>query len=202
MAVKKARRKGWVNPITKPDLEKRARLLALKREKKTQVEIARELGITPQSVSGMLKRIFGPMADQILEDAFELRREQILGLRAMIRVAVSRALRGELPAMDRAERLYNRLSKVAGLDAPVKNEHTGKDGAPLVNFDVDFSRLSNDQLERILRGDVSAIAPAASASGAGDPQAQAQPGEPFGVRPAGDLAVAEPGASEAAHRID
>jgi hypothetical protein len=72
------------------------------------------------------------------------------------------------------------LAAVEGTDAPKLTELSGKDGAPLVSFDL--SKLSDEQLERLNAGDIGALsgpgaggAQEASSAGAGSPEGTREP---------------------------
>jgi hypothetical protein len=49
----------------------------------------------------------------------------------MLRAIYATATKGDTGAIDRILRIMERRAKLWGLDTPVRNEHTGKDGGPI-----------------------------------------------------------------------
>lgn len=58
-------------------------------------------------------------------------------------------------AIAQRTQIRDRRAKLFGLNAPVKTELTGKDGAHLA---IDVTQLTDEQIERIARGDVTGVA--------------------------------------------
>jgi hypothetical protein len=79
-----------------------------------------------------------------------------------------RSLKGDKDAALAVVRFQDRKAKLYGLDAAVRNEHTGANGGPMLNMDLDT--LSEQQLEAFAAGGYAALA---GASAAGTPPAPA-----------------------------
>lgn len=79
-----------------------------------------------------------------------------------------RSIKGDKDAAIALVRFQDRKSKLFGLDAPTRNEHTGADGAPIV---IDTTGMSIDDVARLL----AATEPGAEGDAAG--AAETGPGE-------------------------
>lgn len=109
--------------------ERRLKCLELRIAGKSLREIARETGYG--SVSGVHKAIAAALLDTLREPAEDVRALELERLDAMWRKVWQRIERGDLAAVDRGLRIQDRRAKLLGLDAPTKQEVTGKDGEAL-----------------------------------------------------------------------
>jgi hypothetical protein len=110
--------------------EKRRKALELRKAGATYEQIADQLKLPNKSVS--YKLVKAAIKAIIREPAEEVLRLELERLDAMLLGCWSRAKTGDSAAIDRALRIMERRAAYLGLDAPKRNEHTGKDGAPLV----------------------------------------------------------------------
>jgi len=65
-----------------------------------------------------------------------VRQEMVESLYMQIEALWSAAMAGDTKANDTLLRVYSRMSSLLGLDAPVRQEVTGKDGGPLAIDDA------------------------------------------------------------------
>lgn len=110
-------------------VERQAEALEYRKMGLSYAQIAMKLQLSgPQSawycVEAALQRVLRESAEQVR--SLELER-----LDAMFVPVYGNALRGDLMALDKALSIMTRRARLLGLDAPVKQEHTGKDGADL-----------------------------------------------------------------------
>lgn len=132
--------------------------------------IAAELGYGgPSSVKKAIDSAINKAPSRaVAELRIEVEERDRLLLSEIIPAALNKrlALEERLKAVDRVLKLNAELRQLHGLDAPTRTEHTGKDGGPIV---FDLSRLTDEQLERLLTGDTSVLGARdpASAEGAG-----------------------------------
>ena len=109
--------------------EKASRALELRLAGKSFDAIAAELGYANRSgafhaVDGLLKARIA----EATENADELRKLDLERLDAMALALWPKASKGDGPSIDRLLRIQERRAKLLGLDAPAKQELTGKDG--------------------------------------------------------------------------
>ena len=102
-------------------------------------------------------------------EASRLVRASVMGDREHIGATVGAALEKAILAASAAgdhrviAQLADTWAKISGVSAATKHEHAGKDGGPIVHFDM--SGLNDEQIDRVLAGH----APSASgASGGGE----------------------------------
>ena len=103
-------------------------------------EIARQCGY--RSRSGAYKAVSGALRDLVAKTSLaadELRELETIRLDALNDALWSRALAGELPAIDRVIRLMERRAKLLGLDAPEQTELSGPGGG-VIPVKVDDAR--------------------------------------------------------------
>lgn len=81
-------------------------------------QIARQLGYA--GTSSAHKAVTSALRKLIQEPADELRHLELTRLDALLIVVWQQAMKGSLPAIDRAIRLMERRAKLLGLDAPLK----------------------------------------------------------------------------------
>lgn len=74
------------------------------------------------------------------------------------------------------DRLRESQARLLGLNAPIRNEHTGKDGGAILTGHVDLEGMSDDQLERFKRDPASFLAGVAGSRDSGaEEEAQEAP---------------------------
>jgi predicted transcriptional regulator len=92
----------------------------------TEYEIAKQLGVSQPAVSKMLTQARVDITEQVALDQDEYKRIQrtdIFAALAVVRNKLTSKDAGEqLAAIDRLNRLHERLAKLEGLDAPEKKE--------------------------------------------------------------------------------
>lgn len=102
--------------------------------------IAKELGLSgPQQAKNLVDKGFGEFFSPKVD---ELRASITEGFDQLRPVFFKRALKGDVEAAREWREQTAALRKLYGVDAPVRTEHTGKDGGPIV---IDMSKLSDEQ---------------------------------------------------------
>jgi Ni,Fe-hydrogenase III large subunit len=92
--------------------------------------IAERLGFANRS--GSFRAVQAALKKTLQEPADELRTLELERLDSMLLPLMAQAKKGNQGAVDRVLRIMERRAKLLGLDAPTKQEVTGKDGGPLV----------------------------------------------------------------------
>ncbi|KWW97367.1 hypothetical protein LI90_4339 (plasmid) [Carbonactinospora thermoautotrophica] len=111
-------------------IEKERRALQMRRAGLTLDDIARELGYTHRSSAR--KAVQRALKRTLQEDADELRALEADRLDRLQAAIWSKAMAGDLQAVDRVLRISERRARLLGLDLPARLEHTGPGGSPLV----------------------------------------------------------------------
>lgn len=110
--------------------DRHLRALALRKAGYTFRAIANELGYNDQAAA--YHAIMKVLADTAREPADEVRGMELDRLDDMLSRIAKRIQAGDLAAIDTALRIQTRRAKLLGLDAPVKQEHSGRvEGAPV-----------------------------------------------------------------------
>jgi hypothetical protein len=122
--------------------DKQRDALLLRKQGMTYEAIADTLGYA--SPSGAYKAILSALQRTLQEPADDLRTLEGGRLDAMLEATWGPASRGIPQAVDRVLRILERRAKLYGLDAPVKQEITGKDGAPVAVQFIDVVRPEQD----------------------------------------------------------
>ena len=78
-----------------------------------------------------VRRELDRLRSDVAEDTADVRDMEIQRLDAMLEGMWSKAARGNVAAVDRVLKIMERRCKILGIDAPTKQEHTGKDGGPI-----------------------------------------------------------------------
>jgi len=116
-------------PRTLAERDKAAQALALRKTGATYEQIAAHLGYSNrQSANRAVLRL---LAAHEAENVADLRTLENMRLDDLLFAVYKAAKSGDLGAIDRALRIMERRAKLLGLDAPVKQEISGTDGAPL-----------------------------------------------------------------------
>lgn len=166
--------------------EKRKLALGLRKQRATYADIAKAMGLSTPMVAW--RYVQDAIADIPMEVAAEVKQIEIEDCRADLfrinqRLEEERdsgkkiTVRALVVALGAKVKLREQLARYLGLYAPVRNEHTGKDGAPLTLTMTDIQGMTDDQLERAIsnasRGSSSSGAGAGSPSSS--PRASRQP---------------------------
>ena len=169
---KRIRRKASNSALTSPSAVairlRDAKALTLRMEGKTFEAIGEELGFATKggayvSVKRSLDAITREPAEMLIK--LDLERIDVLW-----EIQYLRAQSGDVQAMAACMKLMERRAKLLGLDAPVRQEVTGKDGADLVvNSGVlmvpapmlatDWERMVVEQQQALLAPPMATIAP-------------------------------------------
>ena len=133
-----ARNKNQTSPSTIDAKVRAARALELRMEGMKFDDIATELGYNSKqaafdAVSRELKAITREPAEEVLRLDLE-RLDRMWGIHYL------NAQAGDAMALSSCMRIMERRARLLGLDAPAKNEVTGKDGAPIAPpvFNISF----------------------------------------------------------------
>lgn len=87
----------------------------------------------------------------------ELRELQGSQLDALVRGHMPKARKGDAEAAHVVIAAIRQKAKLFGTEKPTRTEHTGRDGAPIATLAFDLSKLTDDQLERLIAGDASVL---------------------------------------------
>ena len=108
------------------NLERRAKVLQLRRQGKNYKEIGQALGISTTRAYQLVWDEMDRLSAHMEEDVSAIRTEAESRLRRLINAIWERALGGDLQAIDQVAKLQDRLNKLYGVDAPAKQEVTTK----------------------------------------------------------------------------
>lgn len=134
-------------------LKHQEQALALRRSGMAYSAIAVKLGLSKSRAHALVQLGLEDAREQIVTQADELRTEEISRLDGMLRKVYTKAAAGDLQAVDRVLKIGERRAKLLGLEAPVRIETTGKDGAPIEvssTLSIDPSKLSTQTLRELL----------------------------------------------------
>lgn len=112
-------------------LQRETEAMRLRVEGHNLEAIGKALGITPQGASKVLYRAFGKAHSELKEMAAHEAVVDFRRIEKLVKVIWPKAENGDLHAIDRVVRLLERKAKLLGLDAAIKAELSGPDGAPL-----------------------------------------------------------------------
>lgn len=141
-----------------------AKALQLRIDGYTIRDVAKKLG---KAISTVHEAIEKELNEIPAAQVDQLREIDGARLEAVIRGHLSKARRGDAEAAHVVVAAIRQRARLFGTEAPKKTEHTGKDGGPFV---FDLTKLTDEQLDRLVAGDTSVLASdnAASAQGAGE----------------------------------
>ncbi len=111
--------------------ERKARIIELRRAGYLLREIADEVGVSKQYCCRVIQRHLEDLAKELTDDVARLRWQEYERLEAALKAVWPQALEGDLKATDRVIKIMEREAKLFGLDAPQRQEVTGRDGGPL-----------------------------------------------------------------------
>ena len=111
--------------------QRREEALQLRLMGLTFEQIGARLGIKRPSAYALVKKAIESRSAENWERIEEMRQEEVERLRAMLTVATSAAIKGDLGGVREVRAISDQLAKLQGLYAPVRQEHTGKNGEPI-----------------------------------------------------------------------
>lgn len=115
-------------------MERQKKALAMRLAGATLREISDALGVDLSTISRDIQRA---LADIPREEADALRKIEVQRLDRLQRAVWTKALGGDLSAVDRAVKIVDRRAKLLGLDAPQKVEVAASD----VDLDATVAKL-------------------------------------------------------------
>lgn len=123
---------GYVAPgAREAAAERRVKALELRKAGASYRQIGRTLGVSEKTAHGDVHRALAHLAQLETETATALRTLELARLDALYTGHFSRAVAGDDKAARICIAIQERRARLLGLDAPVRTELTGKDGAPL-----------------------------------------------------------------------
>lgn len=131
--------------------KRRATVAKLWTRRLTQEEIAAAVGVDQSTVSRDVKALVAVWRKEALGDVTATRARELADLDAMEREAAVAASAKVSPQelarlLEVRLRVKDRRARLLGLDAPQRQEVTGKEGGA-IRHDYDFSCLSDEELE-------------------------------------------------------
>ena len=136
--------------------------LALERRKEgvRLKAIAEELGVCYSTARNYVLESLQNLIAETQEFAAEYRQLEDLRMDDMLSAIYSRALSGDIPAINTAMNISKERRKLHGLDAPIKIEATLPPGGPVMIDDANLDRLTTDELLELRRLSLLLAAPA------------------------------------------
>lgn len=130
-------------------VEKASESLRLRAEGCTYRAIAQRLGY--KDPSGAQRAVERALQATLQEASDQLRILELERLDNLHGAIWGRAMKGEGPAVDRVLKIMERRAKLLGLDAPSRQEITGKGGAPVqVTAETwNLAELSDEELDAL-----------------------------------------------------
>ena len=119
---------GAVSPTAPAKLtaaERRVESLRLRKNGLSYPAIGAELQVSGRTARRDVQKYLEIIAKTCTEEAEEVRCIELQRLDGLWKVAHDKALKGDLPAIDRCLRIQERRAKLLGLDAPQRAEITG-----------------------------------------------------------------------------
>lgn len=134
-------------------LKHQEQALLLRRSGLSYAAIGQRIGLSKSRAHALVQMGLEDARQQIVTQSDELRTEEISRLDGMLAKVYAKAAKGDLQAVDRVLKIGERRAKLLGLEAPVRIEATGKDGAPIEvssTLSIDPSKLSTQTLRELL----------------------------------------------------
>jgi predicted transcriptional regulator len=131
--------------------KRRATVAKLWTRRLTQEEIAAAVGVTRSTVSRDIKVLVAAWREEAVGDVTAMRARELADLDAMEREAAMAASAKVSPQelarlLEVRLRVKDRRARLLGLDAPQRQEVTGRERGP-IRHEYDFSCLSDEELE-------------------------------------------------------
>jgi hypothetical protein len=134
-------------------LDRKEEALALRRAGHSYRAIASLLSISKSRAHELVSEGLEDAREQIAAASSALLVEEVSRLDGMLKKVYPAAEGGDLQAVDRVIKIIERRAKLLGIEAPVRIETTGRDGAPIEvssKQTIDPSKLSNETLRQLL----------------------------------------------------
>lgn len=144
---------GKNSPVKARTVENQAKALELRRAGLGFEAIGAQLGLKKSQAHRLVVAGLAEARAQISASADDLRSEELSRLDGMLMGLWPRARKGEVVAVDRVLKIGERRAKLLGLEAPVRIETTGRDGAPIEvssTVSIDPAKLSTQTLRELL----------------------------------------------------
>ena len=141
------------SPATLRGLKNREAAIDLRRAGWPFERIGEKLGISKQAAHKLVSSAIESARAQLSAASDDLLAEEVLRLDGLLQKIYPRAAKGELAAVDRVLKIMERRAKLLGLEAPVRIEATGPNGAPIEvssTVSIDPTRLSTRTLQELL----------------------------------------------------
>lgn len=126
--------------------KRRAKCLELRASGLSLRAIAAKVGMAHSSVA---EAIEAELNELTKEPAERLRTVEVARLDRLLKAMWPKAMKGDVYRVDRCLKIMERRAKLLGLDAPTKQEHTGKDGEALFGKEPRAMSLAEMQAEVI-----------------------------------------------------
>jgi len=147
---RKPAKKGRPNPAqrktSKQSIKLAARdgeILEMRLRGYTCTEIGNVYGLTSQGVVNVIKR---RCEDYVAESAYKIAAVEDQRLEMLLKSTFTKALDGDLAALDACLKVMARRAKLLGLDAPAQTEISGRDGGAM-QFESILTRISKAENE-------------------------------------------------------
>ena len=127
--------------------------LELRRAGYSYDSIGRKIGLSKSRAHALVQMGLDEVRQQIAAAVDNLRAEEVSRLDGMLAKIYPKASRGDVAAIDRVLKIGERRAKLLGIEAPMRIETTGKDGAPIEvssSLTIDPSKLSTRTLQELL----------------------------------------------------
>jgi hypothetical protein len=144
---------GRTNKATVRALARQKKALDLRLAGLSFTRIGAKIGITRQRAHQLVQKGLQETRSQIAAAGDEVRAEELARLDGMLEKFYPMATKGDLQAGDRVLKIGERRAKLLGLEAPVRIETTGRDGAAIEvssSVSIDPSKLSTATLRELL----------------------------------------------------
>lgn len=131
--------------------ERRVQAFDLRKAGASYRAIGRALGISEAQAHRDVHLVLDGLAKRANESAIHVRNLELSRMDSMLNALWQAIRRGDPTSISTALRVSERRARLLGLDAPAKQELTGKDGGPLATTQVDLTRLSDDDLTTLAK---------------------------------------------------
>lgn len=118
-------------------------------------KVSRALSTVHEGIEAELAEITAPFAAELHKKREREREIEGARLTLVIKGSIKKATRGDAEASHVVIAAIRQRSKLFGLDAPTRTEHSGPEGGPIMSFDL--SKLTDEQIDAIIAGDTSVL---------------------------------------------
>lgn len=147
-------------------LEREAQAIELRKSGMSYPKIAAALGISVSGTAKIVRKVMARLRHVTDEKAEQLRQFDLDRLDTMLNGVWDNATAGNVNAIECVLKIMTRRARLLGLDAPTKQEITGRDGAAIEITDA------RERLTGTVARIADAIAEAENPSGADEPTVQ------------------------------